>query len=319
MPPITEMPRGRAIGLGIAFSVLAYLLITVRDVSAKVMVGDVAAAASVLQVLFLTYLGSTLVCLPALLRGNVGALRSRAPLLQLGRAASLAGFTGGTFYALTLAPISDVYAVLFTTPFMIAGMASIFLGERVGLSRWSCLVIGLSGNVLALAPAGSGAIGWGLAVALFAAACRAVGALLVRPLSRAETNPLPSAVWPNAMIALATGAAMPFLWQPLPTWAIAVIVAAGFVGGLSQVAFVRSLTLAPAPVVAPFQYTQLIWSSAAGVLLLGETIGTTKGIGIGLVLFSGFCALLVEFAAARTARLALAAEGNPLVAGRAAA
>lgn len=180
------------------------------------------------------------------------------------------------FSALARLPIVDATAISFVAPLITVALASILLKERVRIYRWSAVLAGLLGILVMLAPhfdpalhvAGATST-LGIALAVTGAASSAASVIQTRRLTESETTS--SIVFYFSLIcALAGLSTWPFGWVT-PTWPQLVALAAiGLCGGLGHIFLTESYRLAPASVVAPFDYTAMIWVFLLGYFFFNE-------------------------------------------------
>nr|WP_322630166.1 DMT family transporter [Paracoccus rhizosphaerae] len=191
----------------------------------------------------------------------------------------------GAFFAFSTLPLTQVYAILFTTPLLITILSIPLLGERVGLHRWAAVVVGLSGVLIVLRP-GAQDLQLGHAAALAGATASAMGAVIIRRLGRTE-RPLVLMMWPMLGNFFAAGAALSLGYQPmaLPHLAMAGIIAAlGLIGSFLVIMAYRA---GEAAIVAPMQYSQILWATAYGWLLFDEAIHPATLVGVAIIIGSG--------------------------------
>lgn len=199
---------------------------------------------------------------------------------------------GSYLVALTYLPLPDVTAIQFLAPLLTLALASVLLGEVVGIFRWSAVGVGFIGVVLILWPylghgwttADEGAIG--ALIAVLAAALTSLAMIQVRHLTGSETTG--SIVFyfsvTCALLALLT---MPFGWSmPTPREA-ALLVTIGLIGGVGQILLTQSYRFAPASVIAPFDYTAMIWSLILGFMIFGEVPVPIVLVGAAVVIAAG--------------------------------
>jgi drug/metabolite transporter (DMT)-like permease len=229
------------------------------------------------------------------------AIRTKVPLKHLKRGVigSCGMFLG--FTALSLLPLSDAVAFSYATPLIVVVLAAIFLKEKVRAYRWSAVVLGLAGVLVMLSPhlgAGTtstahvqvpaflGSLSLGVVVALAAAMFSAFATVEVRTLTRTESTG--AIVFYFMSMTSVLGLLTIFLGWNWPTSLDAVIlITMGILGGLGQILLTQSYRYADASLVAPFEYTTMIWAVALGWFLFGEWPATAVFIGAGLVILSG--------------------------------
>jgi drug/metabolite transporter (DMT)-like permease len=195
-----------------------------------------------------------------------------------------------SFAALARLPLVDATAISFAAPLITVALAAMILKERVRIYRWSAVAVGFLGVIVMLAPyldlgraaAASGpAIGALLAVA--AAFCNAGTVIQTRRLTDSETT---SAIvfYFSLFCAIAGLLTLPFAWHS-PTGAeLAALVAIGVLGGVSHILLTESYRFAPASVLAPFDYTAMLWAFVLGYALFGET--PTELVSVGAVIIA---------------------------------
>ena len=187
-----------------------------------------------------------------------GLLRVRWRL-QLLRGALSVGMMALFVYGLARVPLSTAYAVVFVAPLLITALAVPVLGERVGPRRWTAIAIGMVGVLVLLKPSGEGLVSLA-ALALLAAACLyALAAVMVRVLARTDSTQS-MVVWLLAIMAVGAGTLAAPDWvalQPAHGWLIAAV---GITGAAGQVAITEAFTRGEASLVAPLEYTALVWT-----------------------------------------------------------
>ncbi|MDU8942615.1 DMT family transporter [Ovoidimarina sediminis] len=196
------------------------------------------------------------------------------------------------FYAFSTVPLAQVYAALFAAPLIITILSIPILGERVGIHRWSAVILGLAGVLIALRP-GSGEIGLGHAAAVASALFSAMASVVVRKIGRDERSAV-LMLFPMLANFVVMGALMPFVYEPMPVehlGGLAFMSILAFVAGMLLISAYRT---AAAAVVAPMQYSQIIWAAIYGTLLFSETPDRMTWIGAGLIIASGLYIVLRE-------------------------
>jgi len=253
------------VGVGIGCAVVGIAFMATFDATAKFL-GE---GYGVVQLVFFRNFFGLLFVLCLLARaGGIGSLRSRHPVIHLLRAAFGLGATFSFFIGLQFMPLAEAFAITFTGPIFITVLSVPVLGETVGLRRWTAVVIGFVGVVILLRP-GSEALRVEALLPLTAALCYAFVMLLSRKLSQREsiTSVL---VWTAVIGSLVSGAALPFDWvSPTPRdWALFILL--GLLGSLTMWFMTLAYRHAPAAVVAPFDYTILLWGLLLGWLVWHE-------------------------------------------------
>ena len=287
-----DSPRNRLIGIGLVS--ITFLCFAVLDGGAKWLVQ----ALPVVMVVWLRFLVhallTALLLAPQLLRG---ALRPRKPKLQLLRALFLPVMTGLNFWALQYLQLAETGSIQFSVPLIIALLASPILGERMDRARWTAIVVGFVGVLIIVRP-GTQGFHPALLLSLITALLYALFNLLTRQLA-AHDSPETTQFWSSIG---ATLAIMPFAlaaWHT-PTAALqwAVLALIGAAGGLGHYLLALAHRYAPASVLAPFLYQQIVWMMVIGYLVFGDVPDKAVVAGAAIVVASGGYLFYRERAAA---------------------
>ncbi|HYD44633.1 MAG TPA: DMT family transporter [Phenylobacterium sp.] len=278
-------------GLGIAFRVIATGCFATLAAIVK-WAGD--QGVPVLETIFfrnafafvpvLIYMGRTT---------GFGVLKTSRPLSHLARSGSgLVGMTCG-FTALTLLPLTDATALAFASPLFMTALSVVLLGERVGPHRWGAVAVGFVGVLIMVRPTGEGVSLTGVAFALTGALGAAFAMIAIRRISR--TEPGPAIVFYFTLAGTLLGlASLPFGWVIPNLLTLGVLIAGGLVGGVGQLFLTESFRRAPVAVVAPFEYTQLVWAAAIGFVIWAEVPSGYTLLGAAVVAASGLYILYRE-------------------------
>ncbi len=188
-------------------------------------------------------------------------------------------------YAFASLPLAQAYAIFFTMPIFIALLSALFLQERIDLMRGMAVVAGLVGVIVALDP-GRATLNWAHAAALAGAVFGAANYVIIRKTGGHERTVV-MILYP-LMLQLATAAlVLPFVHTPMPFRDLALtalMATAAFAGYFAVIAAYRR---APGIVVAPMQYSQIIWAGIFGALLFGEVMSGQTLIGTAVIVLSG--------------------------------
>jgi drug/metabolite transporter (DMT)-like permease len=228
-------------------------------------------------------------------RGELAsAVRTSRPLGQLGRGSLSACGMFSNFSALTRLPLADATAISFASPLITVALAAVILKERVRIYRWSAVIVGFFGVIVMLIPhfdlnhyAAAGAASIAAVGSLFALSCNAGTVIQTRRLTQSETTS--SIVFYFSLICAIAGAlTLPFAWHSPTLHELTALVALGFLGGLAHIFLTESYRYAAASVVAPFDYSSMLWALLLGYWLFGELpdrlvyLGATIVTGAGL-------------------------------------
>ncbi|QDC08275.1 DMT family transporter [Oceanicola sp. D3] len=274
---------------GALLALLGYAIFSTHDVVVKYL-GE---SYSPFQIVFFsTLIGFPLAIFMLMRDATDGNLRPRHPWWVALRTAATV-VTGITvFYAFSVLPMAQTYAILFASPLLITILAIPVLGERVRLRRWAAVVVGLAGVLVVLRP-GSTELGLGHLAAIVGATFHALGSIVVRKIGRDERNVV-IMLYPMMANFIVMALAMPFFYEPMPALdlgALGVIAAFAFVAtGIMIVAY----KVGEAVIVAPMHYSQIIWAVIFGYFLFDETIDLWTSVGAAIIIASGLYIVLRE-------------------------
>jgi drug/metabolite transporter (DMT)-like permease len=225
-------------------------------------------------------------------RGGLPQLRTRRLGLHLLR--GLLGTASGflAFYAFSQLPLADAYAIIFATPLLITALSVPILRETVGWRRWSAVVVGFVGVLVMLRP-GVAPIGPGSLAALGAACASACAILLVRKLSVTETT-TSIALYSNLVAVVLIGALFGTTFVLPNPHDLAMMAASGLIGGSALLVLIAAYRRSPAALVAPFQYTQMLWAIILGALIWSDLPEPVMLVGASIVAASGLFVLYRE-------------------------
>ena len=243
----------------------------------------------VIQILWLRTAGHTLWMIAAFWRSHGTTMfRTKRPGLQFARSSMLALCSFAWLTAIPHVPLASAGVIMFTTPMFVALLSLPMLAERVGIHRSVAIVLGFVGVVVVLQP-WEHAVVWEMLLVLVAAFCYAIYQLLTRQVA-AYDDAATSAVYAVAVGAVVVSFILPFVYVlPAPgEWHYWLgFIAVGFVGGFRHLFMVKAFEAAPASVVSPFCYTELIGISVLGALLFDELPDVWTGLGAMIIVASG--------------------------------
>jgi drug/metabolite transporter (DMT)-like permease len=210
-------------------------------------------------------------------------------------------------YALRQLSLADTYAIFLSAPLIVTALSVPLLGESVGWRRWIAIGVGLCGVLVMLRPSGASFSSLGALAALVAAASYASSLVTVRMLTRTETT-ASVALWPMVLTTALAGLYAGPGWVGIRVEHWGWLLATGAVGALGTHMLTEAFRSAPASVVAPFEYTALIWGVIIDWLLWSTLPSMRVYIGGSVVIASGLFLMWRE----RQMRLAaLAGEAPP--------
>lgn len=272
----------------------AILLFAVMDTLIKFL----AAGYPVAQLMFVRSLVALLLVGGfTLARGGLAPLRTKRPWGHVWRAFAGLVSMGCFFYAFKHLPLADVYVLSFAGPLFITALSGPLLGEAVGWRRWVAVLAGF-GGVVVMAQPSAGMPLLPVLVGLCAALFYALAALAVRGLSRTETAASIVVYLLLTTTAVSGALALP-VWVG-PSWVeLALMAAVGALGAGAQVLLTQAFRRAPPAVVAPFEYTGMVWASLFGWLVFGDLPTAPVLAGAMVIIGSGLYILHRETVAGR--------------------
>ena len=213
-------------------------------------------------------------------------LRTARLKLQLTRSLLLFFATAGNFLALRWMQLDEVLSIIFTFPFIVAIAAGPLLGEWIGWRRWCAIGFGF-GGVLLIARPGYGGVHPAALFSVGATISYGFYAVITRIVSRYDTDQT-SLFYSNFIGTLITLPIVPFVWTTPSSWVIALLLLAiGVLGSLGHFLLIAGHRLAPASVLSPFVYTQLVWVVMLGYLVFDHLPTPWTMAGAAIVVGSG--------------------------------
>lgn len=218
-------------------------------------------------------------------QGGLPLLRTRHPGLQLARGFLLVLATASNFMALNYLQLAQTSAISFSNPLWVCALSPLLLGERIGPRRWAAVIVGFLGVLLIIRPGAAG-FHWAMLLSIVAALFTALYQIATRKVG-ANDRVVTSLFYVTLIGALAAGPAAPFAREApdLPQWAALAFM--GFCGSIGHYMLTHAHRLAPAPTLAPFVYTQILWMTLLGYLAFGDVPDLTTLAGGVVVIASG--------------------------------
>jgi len=215
-----------------------------------------------------------------------GLLKTQRPGLQLIRASMLLGSTVFNFMAFRYLQLDEALAILFSTPFLVAILAGPILGEWVGWRRWTAIMVGFVGVLVVVRP-GMGGLQWAALLSLGSAFCYAGYSITTRMLSTTDSSQT-TLFYANLFGFVVMVPVLPFVWVTPPSWIDWVLmVAVGVFGAGGHFLLILAHRNAPASVLSPFIYTQIVWATTLGYLVFANVPSQWTIAGAGIVIASG--------------------------------
>ncbi len=217
-----------------------------------------------------------------------GLIRTQRPAAVALRGLFLVGCTGFGIAALARMPLAETTAIAFTAPLLVALLAGPLLGERLTPLRWAVVVAGF-GGVLLIARPGGGITGEGVLLALGAASCFAAYQIQTRRLAASESTVAMlyyTALTGTVVMTLA----LPWYWETLtrpPLRDGLLIGSLGILGGSGHYLLTRAFRHAPASLLSPFTYLQLVWATLLGAAVFGHWPDGGAFLGMTIIVAGG--------------------------------
>ena len=190
-----------------------------------------------------------------------------------------------SFSAFALLPLTDTVALLFSGPLFATLFSMILLRERVGIQRWSAILLGFSGVMIILRPTGDW-LNWGALLALLSSFLFGFSVLFIRNLSKTES--VTAIVFYFSLFStLCFAALLPFAWKTPDAQDWPLFIACGVTAGIGQMLMTKAYSLAPTATVSPFIYSAIIWATLFDVALFGHSPAMTTLIGAIILIASG--------------------------------
>lgn len=268
---------------GIVLMMLGMLLMASMDTTVKWLVE---ADVSPIQVLAMrSWIIIPIILMALAARNQIHLLNTTRPLAH--------GLRGGLgilaplpfFAALKYLPLADATVVFFSSSFILTAISAILLKEKVGIHRWSAVVIGFGGVVIAMNPEGDGDY-WAYLLVLCAALAYAGIQVSGKQLMRQDS--VISLVFSfNLMIGLASTAILPWVWVPVSMTMIGVILLMALLAVSGHIALTAAFGKAQVSAIAPFEYTSLIWVVLLGYILFEDIPSAQVWFGAAVVISCG--------------------------------
>ncbi len=274
---------------GAMFALLSFGVFATHDVFIKNLGGSYAA----IQVVFFSVLlGFPILTLMLMTDATPGTLRPRHPWWMLARTVSATVTAVSAFTAFAMLPLAQTYAILFSQPLLITVLAIPVLGETVRLRRWIAVLVGLLGVLIVLRP-GQTELGIGHFAALAAGLGGAVNSIIVRKIGQEERSVV-LLLYPMLGNFLLAAVALPFFYTPMPLTDFGGVAIVALFGFIAMRFLIAAYRYGEAVIVAPMQYSQIIWATVFGYFLFEETIDIWTGVGAAVIIGSGLYILLRE-------------------------
>ncbi len=291
-----QTPPDRVL-LGIGLMLLSVALLPIMEGLAKSMSDRFA----VVQLVFARFFFQSLFIVPvAAVRHGRDLRRGNRMGLQVARGLSILAGTGFFYWSLRTLPLADGLALMFVAPLVVTAISALVLGERVGARRWGAVLVGFLGVLVILRP-GLGVFQPAALLALAAGGCVAAYALLTRHLATAAP-PLVTLAYTSLVGMLGTALLLPLVWSTPEAGDWVRMAVMGSVGAFGHYFMIRAFEQAPASVISPFIYAEILMATAIGYLWFGDFPDAATWTGIAILIASGVYLSWREHVAQRRSR-----------------
>jgi drug/metabolite transporter (DMT)-like permease len=190
------------------------------------------------------------------------------------------------FHGIAVLPLAEAASISLTAPIIVTALSTRLLGEQVGPRRWAAVVVGFIGALIVVRP-GADAFDWHVLLVVGSTICSALYQLFSRRYGQTE-RPDASATLATIVGTLAASPILPFEWvTPSWDWRLALFVGMGVMAGAGHYFLTIAYSQAPAAVISPFNYTQLIGAALLGFLVFNELPDFWTWIGAAVIIASG--------------------------------
>ncbi|MBJ7406181.1 MAG: DMT family transporter [Bradyrhizobium sp.] len=272
---------------GIALMVLSIFMFSFGDAMGKFLVGTY----SVGQLLFLRACAALLLLSPLIWTQRHQFLHMERPGLQLVRVVLSTLEVAAFFLATVYLPLADVITYYLAGPIFVTAMSAIFLGEKVGWRRWTAILVGFCGVLIALRPSAQ-TVSLPALIALGGSLSFATLMLITRSLRKTPDIVMASSQFIGTFSLGAVLSA--FNWVPPTPGSLVIFAAAGLISVTALFCVNRSLKLAPASVVVPYQYSMIVWAVIFGFVVFGDVPSIATLVGAAIIIGAGFYIYLRE-------------------------
>jgi len=272
---------------GIGLMLLSIFMFSFGDAMGKFMV----ATYSVGQLLLLRACAALLVLMPMMWRNRAEFAHLKRPWLQLLRVTLSTLEVAAFFLATVYLPLADVITYYLASPIFVTALSPIVLREHVGWRRWTAVLIGFCGVLIALRPSAQ-TVSWPAMIALGGSLSFAVLMLITRSLRSTSDIVMASSQFAGTFL---LGALLsPFGWVPPSLGSLGLFAAAGCTSAAALLCVNRSLKLAAASVVVPYQYSMIVWAVIFGYVVFGDVPSRATIVGAAIIIGAGCYIFLRE-------------------------
>ena len=272
---------------GIGLMLLSIFMFSFGDALGKYLVGTY----SVGQLLWLRACAALLLLAPAIWRQRAAFRLIERPWLHALRITLSTLEVAAFFLATVYLPLADVITYYLAAPIFVTALSGLVLQEKIGWRRWSAVVVGFIGVLIALRPSAQ-TVTWPALIALGGSTCFSLLMLITRSLRGTPDIVLASTQFLGTFT---LGALMaPVGWVTPSTGSLALFAIAGLTSVCALLCVNRSLKLAPASVVVPYQYSLIVWAVMFGYVVFGDVPSLATIVGAAIIIAAGIYIFLRE-------------------------
>jgi drug/metabolite transporter (DMT)-like permease len=279
--PLLNKPSARSSAAGVGLMLAGVGLFALNDALGKWLVTTY----SVGELLLIRSFAALLLLAPFIWRAGPAAFAAAPrPLLQIARVTLSSLEVAMFFWAVSYLPLADTVTFYLAAPIYVTALSVLLLGERVGWRRWAAVLVGFGGVLLALRPSAA-TFTLPALIALTGSICFAFLMIVTRSLRETSTTVLVASQIAGTLILGALWAPFDWVTPTLPDFLLMSLF--GVVSIVALVCVNHSLQLAPASVVAPYQYTFILWAIGLGYLVFGDVPDTLLLSGAAVIVAAG--------------------------------
>jgi S-adenosylmethionine uptake transporter len=238
------------------------------------------------QIMFFSGLAAVpLVMIQMILDREPGSFRPKLPGWMAIRCAVALVNAIFVVYAFGNLPLAQCYAIFFTMPLMITLLAAWWLKEPISTGRGIAVVVGFLGVLIALQP-GQQPLQWAHLAAILGAIFASINYVILRKTAMVERNAV-SIIYPMLSQLAVAGLVLPFVYVPMSISDIGLTWAMAFCGVGGSIMIITAYRIAPAIIIAPMQYCQIIWAALTGAFIFNEQVTPAAWAGLAVIIGAG--------------------------------
>ena len=265
---------------GIGLMLFGVFMFSFGDALGKFLVGTY----SVGQLLFLRACAALVLLSPMIWQQRAAFLTLERPWLQLLRVTLSTLEVAAFFLATVYLPLADVITYYLACPIFVTALSGLLLREKIGWRRWSAVLVGFCGVLIALRPSAE-TVSWPALIALAGSTSFAFLMLITRSLRGTPDIVLASTQFIGTFTL--GGLMAPFGWIAPSLSSLGLFALAGGIAVSALMCVNRSLKLAPASVVVPYQYSMIVWAVMFGYFVWGDVPSIATVIGAAIIIAAG--------------------------------